>query len=101
MADLIEGGVYAQRTGVLRWSAFKILKLDRDVAHIRIYGNKFWRRPNDTVLSVLDWSVGHMPISRASVATWSLHLIAVQPVHDDELEGYNIWKDDPKAGAFN
>jgi hypothetical protein len=41
-----------------------------------------------------------MPISRPSVAAWSLQLISVEPVHDEELEGYNMWKDDPEAGAF-
>ena len=100
MNDLVEGGVYAQKTGLLRWSVFKILKLDPEVAHLRLYGNRFWRRPTENVLAALDWSVGHMPISRASVATWSLHLISLQPVGDDELEGYNLWKDDPEAGAF-
>ena len=100
MADMVEGGVYAQKAGFLRWSVFKVLKLDPEVVHLRIYGNRFWRRPTESVLSGLDWSVGHMPISRGTVAVWPVQLIARQSVGEDELEGYNIWKDDPQAGVF-
>lgn len=78
MADIVEGGVYAQKAGFFRWSVFKVLKLDSEVVHLRIYGNRFWRRPTESVLPLLDWSVGHMPISRATVAAWSLELIARQ-----------------------
>jgi hypothetical protein len=100
MPQLIEGGIYAQKASLFRWAVFKVLKVDAEIAHLRLYGNKFWRKPTAQVIPSLDWSVGHVPISRSHVERWRIHLLAQQPVSSDELEGYEIWREDPDAGCF-
>lgn len=97
---LTEGGIYTQKQGILNWGVFKILKLDEEIAHLRLFKNRFWRRPDSSVVPRLDWSVGHVPISRANVESWRVHLLATENVSDEELEGYRYWSEDPDAGAF-
>jgi hypothetical protein len=98
---LVEGGLYAQRTGWLGWTMLKILKIEDNVVHIRAYGNRFWRRPSVAALTKLDWSVGHMPFARSAVEKWRLEHITTQPVSDDELEGYRIWASEDGAGVWS
>ena len=99
MASLVEGGIYAQKQRFLRWAIFKVLKLDADVAHLRLYKNVFWRRPTAAIPD-LDWSLGHVPISRANVESWPVYLLAQIPATPEELQGYQIWRDDAGAGYF-
>jgi len=100
MTELIEGGVYAQKQRVLRWAVFKVLKLDAEVAHLRLYKQTFWRRPTAQAIPGLDWSLGHFPIARPNVEGWRVHLLAQVPVSSEELQGYEIWREDPNAGFF-
>ncbi len=98
---LVEGGLYAHRTGQFCWEMFKILKIENNVIHIRTYGNRFWRRPSVAALSKLDWSVGHMPFERSAVEKWRLEYITTQAVSYDELEGYRIWASEDGAGVWS
>ena len=98
---LVEGGLYAQRTGWFRWTMLKILKIEDDVIHVRTYGNRFWRRPSIAALVNLDWSIGHMPFAKSAVENWHLDHITTQSVSDDELEGYRIWANEEDAGVWS
>jgi len=100
MAELIEGGIYARKQRFLRWTVFKVLKVDAEVAHLRLYKDTFWWRPTAQVVPRLDWSLGHVPISRTNVESWPVHLLAQAPVTSEELQGYEIWREDPCAGCF-
>jgi hypothetical protein len=100
MTGLVEGGIYAQKQRFLRWGVFKVLKLDPEVAHVRLYKNTFRLRPTAKIIPDLDWSVGHVPISRVNVESWAVQLLAQTPVTPDELQGYEIWREDGGAGYF-
>jgi hypothetical protein len=97
---IVEGGVYAQRMGWFRWTVLKILKIEDDVIHLRICGNRFWRRPSGAMLTDLDWGIGHMPVGRSTVEGWQLVHVATQAVSDEELAGYRIWASDEGAGVW-
>jgi len=73
---LIEGGIYAHKERPFKWALFKVLKLDLEVAHLRLYKNRFWRRPTARAVLALEWALGHVPISRRNVESWSVHMIA-------------------------
>jgi hypothetical protein len=96
-----EGGVY---------TIVKILKVDPDGVHLRLYSNHFASRPPDVDTTTLYMAgmnrapgellgMGHAPISRASFATWGAEIIKVVPVEPSELEGYEMWKD-AEGGYF-
>jgi hypothetical protein len=111
------GGLYSvvkNRQGTL--GVIKVLALDDRAVHVRSYANSFDTRPDAVDPSSLtlgsgtplvrhpDGSVtlprppqgpigiGHLPISHATFRAWRPELMAVQPVVDDELDGYREWQ---------
>ncbi|MDM4767189.1 hypothetical protein [Pelomonas sp. SE-A7] len=101
---LIAGGLYSTRDKNGSYSVFKLLKLDSQGVHLRLYSNQFAehpatldesklfiagmnRKPNETL------GMGHAPISRKSFASWGARFIKVVPVKEEELEGYKMWKE--------
>lgn len=86
-----------------RFSIAKILAVDADAIHIRMYGRRFDRRPHSVALDQLVLepyvpgqallSFGHLPISRRTFLQWRPRLVdRGLPVSDDELEGYEMWR---------
>lgn len=87
------------------YSVFKILKIEDDGVHVRLYSNVYETPPSDVDVSTLyvaekhrraDEPMGmrHMPVSNRSFASWKTDYIQTVPVTEDELEGYNLWLDD-------
>lgn len=79
----------------------KVLVVDSDAIHIRLYKNSFHERPSridpDTLSlgSIHDpegFGVVHVPLSRSSFSRWHPHYITHASVTDDELDGYKQWK---------
>ncbi len=86
----------------------KILVLEPDAVHIRIYKQRFSSRPASVDPASLSlgklgdkdgFSIGHLPLARRTFASWKPVYISQQPVLDSELEGYRTWKD-AKGGIF-
>jgi hypothetical protein len=86
----------------------KILAVDPDIVHIRLYKNTFPERPNRIDPSTLSlgkitdpngFGIGHLPISQSEFSSWDPVLIAQSKVTPDELEGYEEWKKD-HGGVF-
>ena len=88
----------------------KILKLDPEGVHVRIYSNHFAIRPNDVDVATLymagttspsghNLGIGHLPLLRASFVNWRPRLIKVVLVDPSELDGYEMWKEG-KGGYF-
>jgi hypothetical protein len=114
-SPLVEGGIYGYRASRLRWGIFKVLKLDPEVAHIRMYSNSYWRPPAQESLGELElapmprgwrrflnprFGIGHLPMSRSTVAGWSGFLITRVEVQEEELEGYKIWLEAGGEGVW-
>ena len=107
----VEGGLYSVPGEGGKFTIVKILRLEAQGVHVRVYSNAFAQRPSDVDESTLYMAgldhkpgespgLGHAPISRRSFATWGAQFIKVVPVRDDELNGYRMWLD-AKGGFFD
>jgi hypothetical protein len=106
----VVGGLYSVPAERGRFSIVKILRVDPEGVHLRMYSNTFDRRPTDIDEKTLYMvgvdhkfdevlGMGHAPISKKSFSTWGAGFIKAVPVREDELEGYKIWLD-AKGGYF-
>jgi hypothetical protein len=96
------GGLYSTEDGKGQFSVVKILVLEPDAVHIRIYQQIFSSRPKSVdptalTLGRLDdknhFSIGHLPLSRKTFASWNPVFISQQSVSEGELEGFKMWKE--------
>ncbi len=102
--ELKVGGLYSIDNGDGRFGIAKILALDEMAVHVRLYKNKFSSRPqtveSDTlslgggISSGEDFGIGHLPLSQEGFANWQPVFISQFPVTEEELVGYNMWKED-------
>jgi hypothetical protein len=101
------GGLYSVRDE-RRYKVVKILVVEPEIVHLRIYKNLFSVRPTQIDQSALslgtindsdDFGVGHLPISRREFLSWQPELIMQTSVTPDELEGYEEWKK-ARGGVF-
>ena len=96
------GALYAVKNDDGKYGVVKILVLEPDAVHIRAYQQTFparptWIDPSSLTLGPFTdkehFSIGHLPLSRASFSEWQPTFISQQSVSEDELEGYKLWKD--------
>ena len=104
---LVVGGLYSVKQANEYWVT-KVLALDNDVVHLRIYRNRYKDRPvsvDPSKLSVgslkdKDSGMGHIPLNRKHfTSAWEPRFIMQTEVKEEELEGYNLWKGSG-GGAF-
>ena len=102
------GGLYSTEDGKGNFSVVKILALEPDAVHVRVYKQKFRSRPvsvNPASLTLGKlgdkdgFSIGHLPLSPQTFASWKPVFITQQLVSESELEGYKTWKE-AKGGVF-
>ena len=100
IAILQPGDVYSV-AGEHDYGVVKVLAVDPDVVHLRLYKNRFPQRPKTVKLNTLTIGtvddmdgpgVGHAPISKAAFEKWQPVLVTRTKLTADELEGYNLWK---------
>lgn len=79
----------------------KVLRIDSNSVHIRLYRNWFAEPAQtvDTATLCLDklgdagsLGIAHLPLSRAAFASWEPNRIQNEPVTDEELEAYRVWE---------
>jgi hypothetical protein len=85
------------------WFRFaKILVVDDQAIHIRLYKQRFKTRPTTVDPATLDlgtvkdpdgFGMGHLPLSRKAFDAWDPVFLQRGIVEPDELEGYKEWKD--------
>jgi hypothetical protein len=102
------GGLYSTADRKGQYGVVKVLVLEPDAVHIRVYKQTFPTRPafvdpTSLTLGKLDdkdgFSIGHLPLSRTSFAAWKPVFLSQQSVSESELEGYKIWKE-ANGGVF-
>ncbi len=108
--SLKTGGLYSftQRGKRGPFGIVKILVLEPKIVHVRVYNPCFSVRPtvvedlDQGVESLLsDWTIGHLPLAlNEFVKAWQPVLLVETRVEEEELEGYNIWKED-QGGVFS
>ena len=95
------GDFYSVNDGEGAYAVAKVLAVDEGV-HIRLYKNKWTTRPETVDPSVLSlgnvndqdgFGMGHMPLTKSAFASWHPILVGHDEVTDEELEGYQMWKD--------
>jgi hypothetical protein len=108
--DYIEGGLYSVSSENGGYAIVKVLKIDTGGVHVRLYSNIFKSRPRDVDSSKLymvgkdvkpgeQLGMGHAPLSHVSFRAWNAEYIRTEPVREDELDGYRMWKE-AKGGYF-
>jgi hypothetical protein len=95
------GGIYsvADEKG---FRVAKILVIDADAIHVRVYKNLFTTRPSEvdeadlTLGTIYDkdgFGIGHLPLSKEQFSAWGPVFIKRSSVSKDELDGYEEWKE--------
>ncbi|MFL5766009.1 MAG: hypothetical protein ACJ77K_18840 [Bacteroidia bacterium] len=99
--ELRAGSICTVEDGDGKFGVVKVLVINDNEAHVKIYKNKYDSRPAKVDLSTLSlgnindpdgFGIGHVPLERAGFDKWNPVEIAFEKVSDDELEGYNMWK---------
>ena len=103
-SDLVAGDLCAIQAGEAGFAVLKILAVDPDGVHVRLYKQRFRSlpaTPDPAELSLgafkVDggtsdaFSIGHLPLTREALAvSWPVR-VAHRSVLADELDGYEIW----------
>jgi hypothetical protein len=108
--EYIEGGIYSTPASDGGFSILKILKIDENGCHIRVYSNNFSIRPSSIDENQLYMAginrkpketlgMGHLPLSKSSFTGWGVVFIKKSTVSSEELEGYRMWLE-AKGGYF-
>jgi hypothetical protein len=99
-SELFEGGYYSIAEGET-FRIAKILKLDPDIVHVRIYKQTFHQRPRsiDPALLTLGtihdcdgFGMGHLPLRLTRFKNREPWFLTYSEVKPEELEGYEHWK---------
>jgi hypothetical protein len=107
---LSEGGLYYTKTENGAYSVLKILKLDEQGVHVRLYSNQFPSPPSKVDEATLFMAgvdhkpnetlgMGHAPLSKKSFEGWKATFFQQSTVKEEELEGYKMWAE-AKGGYF-
>lgn len=99
---LQEGALYTVDDGEGFYRAAKILALDDQGVHIRLYKNKWKDRPAVVDISALSLGnihdndgvgLGHLPLLKKAFMAWRPVFVQDGKVTKDELDGYEMWKE--------
>ena len=102
------GGLYSVKDDAGHYRAAKVIAVDNDGVHIRLYKNTWPQRPNDvppkslslgTINDPDGFGIGHMALSEKDFRARKPVFLSSQPLSKDELEGYRLWKQG-KTGNF-
>ena len=106
----VEGGLYYIKNENGSYSVLKILKLDEQGVHVRLYSNQYSKQPvkvDETSLYMAGvdrkpsetLGMGHAPLSKKSFEGWKATFFQQSTVKPEELDGYNMWLE-AKGGYF-
>ncbi len=95
------GSICTIEAGDGKFGAIKVLDIDGNMAHVKIYKNQFDTRPSKIDISTLSvgtiedtdgFGIGHVPLDIDQFNKWKPIVIGYEAVEKSELEGYEIWK---------
>jgi len=101
-AELQEGSLYSIVDSEGKVKVVKILVIDPDGVHIRLYRNAYAERPQRVDPASLalgkpddpeGFSIGHLPVTKAVFQRSDPVFIQQVIVLEDELEGYKMWRE--------
>jgi hypothetical protein len=94
-----------------KFGVVKILAVDSNGVHVRLYVQRYEERPEAAQIEALDtapfgpeheqpFSAGHLPLSGSSFAGWEPEIVSRgHQVEAEELEGYRLWEE-AQGGYF-
>jgi len=92
--DLKAGGLYVLQNRDSTYYIAKILVIDNDAVHMRMYSNTFQAKPHDISSDTLTILIGHAPMDKNGFLKERPELIKMEEVKDSELEGYKLYKEE-------
>lgn len=101
--EIKAGSICTIEDGEGKYGIVKVLVINDFEAHIKIYKNKYNERPTTVDLKTLDigrigekggFGIGHAPLDRETFDEWKPIIIAFDKVTEEDLYGYNIWKNE-------
>jgi hypothetical protein len=107
-SELFEGAYYSIVDGET-FSIAKILKLDPEIVHVRIYKQHFPQRPRSidpaalTLGTIHDkdgFGMSHLPLRLVTFLNSDPIFLTHTEVTPQELEGYNFWKESADGGVW-
>src|SRR4029077_789923 len=107
-SQLFEGGYYSIVDGDV-FSVAKVLKLEADKVHVRIYKQHFPQRPRSIDPSALTlgtihdkdgFGMGHLPLPLCPFLERDPSFLTYAEVQTPELDGYNMWKESADGAVF-
>jgi hypothetical protein len=107
-SELFEGAYYSIIDGE-RFSIAKVLKIEPEIVHVRIYKQHFPQRPRSidpgalTLGTIHDkdgFGMGHLPLRLVTFMDREPIFLTHAEVTPNELEGYNFWKESAGGGVF-
>ena len=102
----IVGGLYGSRASDGTFRVVKVLVVDDSIVHVRMYAERFTAQPRGISSSELSlgsirspggFGIGHAPLARDAFSREARELLATEPIHEEELEGYRIWAGEDDA----
>jgi hypothetical protein len=108
-SELFEGAYYSV-TNSDNFSIAKVLKLEPDKVHVRIYQQHFAERPSSIDPSVLtlgttildrdNFGISHLPLRLETFMRHEPVFLTYVEVQPNELDGYNLWKETADGSVF-
>lgn len=109
-SELLEGAYYSIADGE-EFSVAKVLKLEPDKVHVRIYQQHFAERPRSidpnvltlglgTILDRDNLGLGHLPLRLETFMRHEPLFLTYVEVQPNELNGYNLWKETADGGVW-
>ncbi|CAF0959257.1 unnamed protein product [Adineta ricciae] len=98
---LQDGDICTVENGDGKFSVVKILVMNDEKVHVRLYDHTYDQRPVDIKSSMLttssiaeennDFGVGHLLISQEGFDNWKPIAVKREEVTQDDLSGYFVW----------
>ena len=108
-SELFKGAYYSIINGDV-FSIAKVLKLEQEIVHVRIYKQHFQQRPRSidpaalTLGTIHDkdgFGMGHLPLRLATFMESDPIFLTHVELKPEELEGYNLWIESPGGVSGN
>jgi hypothetical protein len=96
------GSICTIDDGEGKFGIVKVLVINNEEAHIKIYKNKYDLRPTKVDLKTLSlgsindkeggFGIGHVPLEKIGFDNWKPMQVGFEEVTKEDLEGYEMWK---------
>jgi hypothetical protein len=95
------GSICTIEDGDRTFGVVKVLVINDEEAHVKIYKNKYEQRPAQIDIKTLSlgsindkdgFGIGHVPLERKGFDNWKPIPVGFEEVTKEDLEGYEMWK---------